>query len=115
MRKAERMYAIAQYLHSTTGRTLDQIKARFDVSERTVFRDIAALIEEGVPIVCETGRYRVVSEGRKREGNLDSTDLQLVRIALKSGEVAAKNGPLSKALARIINKLDQLLRDKKGR
>jgi len=109
------MYVIAQYLHSNAGRTLDQIKSRFDVSERTVFRDIAALIEEGVPIVCESGRYRVVSDARKREGNLDSTDLQLVRIALKSGEVAAKNGPLSKALARIINKLDELLRDSKKR
>lgn len=109
MRKAERMYALAQYLHTTPGRTIEQIKGRFDVSERTVFRDLAALISEGVPIVCESSKYRVDREVKKGD-SLDSTDLDLVRVALKSGEVAAKNGPLSKALARIINKLDELLK-----
>ncbi len=108
MSRTERLFAVTQYLQTENGRTLTDLAARMGVSERTVFRDLASLQESGLPIVCEAGRYRI--KGGKSGGlSLDSGELALVRVALKSTSVARKNGPLSRTLTRIIAKLDQLL------
>jgi predicted DNA-binding transcriptional regulator YafY len=112
MSRTERLFAVTQYLQTNNGRTLADFAARMGVSERTVFRDLASLQESGVPIVCDAGRYRI--KGAKSGGlSLDSGELALVRVALKSTAVARKNGPLSRTLTRIISKLDQVLGKKR--
>ena len=55
MRRADRLFQIVQYLRGgrlLTARTLSQ---RLEVSERTIYRDIADLIGSGVPIEGESG------------------------------------------------------------
>lgn len=56
MRKAERLFQILNYLRNRrTVLTAKQIAEHLEVSERTIYRDIQALIVSGVPIEGEAG------------------------------------------------------------
>ncbi|MFE1592165.1 helix-turn-helix transcriptional regulator [Nocardia sp. NPDC058705] len=58
MTKTERLYALAEELraYSPRPRTARQLAARFEVSTRTIERDLAALAQAGVPIMTVPGR-----------------------------------------------------------
>lgn len=58
MNRTDRMYAIVESLRvaGSRGRTCASLSERFEVSTRTIKRDIAALIEAGVPVVSFDGR-----------------------------------------------------------
>ena len=57
MNKAERLHAITEYMRRRrTPVTVADLARYFEVDERTVFRDLAALREQHVPIVGEPGR-----------------------------------------------------------
>ncbi len=58
MNRTDRMYAIVEALRvaGSRGRTCAVLSERFEVSTRTIKRDIAALVEAGVPIVSFDGR-----------------------------------------------------------
>jgi predicted DNA-binding transcriptional regulator YafY len=63
MRRADRLFQIVQYLRGgrlVTARTLGQ---RLEVSERTIYRDIADLQASGVPIDGEAGVGYLMREG----------------------------------------------------
>ncbi len=61
MKRLERLTALMSLLQSQHYTTIAQITERFDISERTVFRDLRALEESGVPVTFEEGRgYRVL-------------------------------------------------------
>jgi predicted DNA-binding transcriptional regulator YafY len=56
--RTERLYAIVEELRAagTTGRTSAWLAERFEVSARTIKRDVAALLEVGTPIAGVEGR-----------------------------------------------------------
>ena len=58
MNRTDRLYAITRALRvaGQRGRTAAWLASRFEVSTRTIKRDIAALQEIGVPITSEDGR-----------------------------------------------------------
>lgn len=58
MNRTDRMYAIVESLRmvGTRGRTCAWLAERFECSTRTIKRDIAALVNSGVPIVSFDGR-----------------------------------------------------------
>ncbi|WP_342801912.1 WYL domain-containing protein [Nocardia sp. No.11] len=58
MTKTERLYALAEELraYSPRPRTARQLAARFEVSTRTIERDLAALQQSGLPIRTVPGR-----------------------------------------------------------
>lgn len=63
--RTERLYALAEALRHTRFRsqTSASLAALFEVSERTIKRDVAALQQAGLPIFAESGRsggYRYV-------------------------------------------------------
>jgi predicted DNA-binding transcriptional regulator YafY len=63
MRRADRLFQIVQYLRGgrlTTARALGE---RREVSERTIYRDVADLIGSGVPIEGEAGVGYVMRAG----------------------------------------------------
>lgn len=63
MRRADRLFQIVQHLRGgrlTTARTLSE---RLEVSERTIYRDIADLISTGVPIDGEAGVGYLMRDG----------------------------------------------------
>lgn len=60
MRRADRLFAIVQYLRGRRLTTAAQLAQWLEVSERTIYRDIADLSASGVPIDGEAGvGYRI--------------------------------------------------------
>ena len=60
MRRADRLFAIVQYLRGRRLTTAAQLARWLEVSERTIYRDVADLAGSGVPIDGEAGvGYRI--------------------------------------------------------
>ena len=82
MNRTERLYAIVEELRRAgpVGRTSTWLAQRFEVSTRTIKRDMAALLEAGTPLEADEGRgggYRLAKHGA------------LPPLAFTSGEAAA--------------------------
>ena len=57
MRRTERLFALAEYLRSRrTGVTAEELAERFNVTLRTIYRDLASLRTADMPIRGERGR-----------------------------------------------------------
>ena len=58
MNRIDRLYALVEELRAAgrRGRTARQLAARFEVSVRTIERDLSALGQAGVPLATRTGR-----------------------------------------------------------
>ena len=63
MNRIDRLTAILIQLQSKRLITAQEIAERFDISVRTVYRDIRALEEAGVPIGAEAGKGYFIMEG----------------------------------------------------
>ncbi|MEP3032977.1 MAG: HTH domain-containing protein, partial [Pseudoruegeria sp.] len=63
MRRADRLFQIVQYLRGGRLVTAAQLAERLEVSERTIYRDIADLVGTGVPIEGEAGVGYVMRSG----------------------------------------------------
>ncbi|WP_375174299.1 helix-turn-helix transcriptional regulator [Pseudooceanicola sp.] len=63
MRRADRLFQIVQYLRGGRLTTAAQLAEKLEVSERTVYRDIADLIGSGVPVEGEAGVGYVMRAG----------------------------------------------------
>ncbi len=63
MRRADRLFQIVQHLRGGRLTTAAQLAERLEVSERTIYRDIADLIGSGVPIDGEAGVGYLMREG----------------------------------------------------
>ena len=62
MRRADRLFEIVQYLRGRRLTTARQLAAWLEVSERTIYRDVADLAASGVPIDGEAGvGYRIAA------------------------------------------------------
>src|ERR1700749_4728565 len=55
MRRADRLFQIVQLIRGRRLSTADFLAQRLEVSPRTVYRDVAALQQQGVPIDGEAG------------------------------------------------------------
>ncbi|HEY4121595.1 MAG TPA: HTH domain-containing protein [Byssovorax sp.] len=57
MKKTARLFALAEHLRARrTGVTAEQLAERFDVTVRTIYRDLDALRDASMPLVAERGR-----------------------------------------------------------
>src|SRR3979409_914284 len=64
MRRADRLFQIIQVLRRTRKPlTADAIAAELETSKRTIYRDIATLMEQRVPIRGEAGRGYILEKG----------------------------------------------------
>lgn len=63
MRRADRLFQIVQLLRGGRLTTAKQLSEKLEVSERTIYRDIADLIGTGVPIDGEAGVGYLMREG----------------------------------------------------
>lgn len=63
MRRADRLFQIVQYLRGGRLLTARRLAERLEVSERTIYRDVADLIGSGVPIDGEAGVGYLMREG----------------------------------------------------
>lgn len=63
LNRIDRLHAILTHLQSRKRVTAQQIADRFSISLRTVYRDIKALDESGVPVIGEAGSGYSIMEG----------------------------------------------------
>jgi predicted DNA-binding transcriptional regulator YafY len=63
MRRADRLFQIVQYLRGGRLTTARALAEKLEVSERTIYRDVADLIGSGVPIEGEAGVGYVMRTG----------------------------------------------------
>jgi len=63
MRRADRLFQIVQFLRGGRLVTARDLAQRLEVSERTIYRDVAELIGTGVPITGEAGMGYVMRGG----------------------------------------------------
>jgi predicted DNA-binding transcriptional regulator YafY len=63
MNRIDRLFGILLMLQMRPVIRAAEIAARYEISERTVYRDIAALLELGVPIIAQAGEGYSLPEG----------------------------------------------------
>ena len=63
MRRADRLFQIVQYLRGGRLVTAQDLAERLEVSQRTIYRDIADLQSTGVPVDGEAGIGYILREG----------------------------------------------------
>lgn len=63
LNRLSRLTAILTFLQTKTMVTSTELSSRFDVSKRTVYRDIKSLMDSGVPIYAEEGKGYKLVEG----------------------------------------------------
>lgn len=63
MNRIDRLTSIIIYLQGRKRTTVEKLAERYDISERTVFRDLKALEEAGVPIGSEAGEGYFIVKG----------------------------------------------------
>lgn len=63
MNRIDRLHAILTHLQSKKRVTAEEIADRFGISLRTVYRDVKALEESGIPVIGEAGIGYSVMEG----------------------------------------------------
>lgn len=87
MNRIDRLYALVEELRAVAPRPLSasRLAERFEVSVRTIERDILALQESGVPVWAERGRtggYAIDTRATLPPLNLDPDEALAVMIAL---------------------------------
>ena len=107
MRRAERLFQIVQLIRGRRLSTARFLAERLEVSERTVYRDVADLLAQGVPIEGEAGVGYRMRAGFDLPPLMFTTDeaqalVAAVRLAqprLDTALAAQAEGALSKILA----------------
>ena len=107
MRRAERLFQIVQLIRGRRLSTASCLAGRLEVSERTVYRDVAELMAQGVPIEGEAGvGYRMQSGFdlpplmfTKQEAQALVASVRLAQPRLDVALAAHAEGAMSKILA----------------
>lgn len=92
MNRTDRLYALVEELRARAPRPVParQLAERFEVSVRTIERDVLALLEAGVPIWSERGRaggYAIDPRHTLPPLNLDADEALAVIVALATAPV----------------------------
>ena len=82
MNKASRLVVLTHMLGGRRARTVGEIAAKLDVSERTVFRYLADLQEIHIPIYKDDHGYRLLGSATLKPINLTSEEHALLKVAL---------------------------------
>ena len=104
MKRSERLLELIDLLGGHSRVTLQEIVRRFDVSERTVYRDLADVGRQIAPVVREEGGYRLIEGARIRPLALTAEERRLLTAALALPPLRDQPA-LSSRLARLAEKL----------
>ena len=105
MRRADRLFGIVQRLRGGRLATARTLAARFEVSERTIYRDIADLQASGVPVAGEAGVGYLLRDGFELPPLMFTRDEIVALVAgarmVQSFGGAAMAGAAAEALVKI--------------
>lgn len=110
MNRIDRLTAIILLLQGGK-RTASEIAHRFEVSKRTVFRDIESLCEIGVPIITEPGvhgGYSLMPDYSLAPLQLTMREALLLKLALSS-VTQLSDTPFKQERASLLAKMDALI------
>lgn len=107
MNRIDRLYALVEELRAAgrRGRTARQLAARFEVSVRTIERDLSALGQAGVPLATRTGRAGGFSLDRSMSLpplNFTPGEAAAVAVALSQNEHVLFKSDARSALQKIV-------------
>ncbi|MEM9707315.1 MAG: YafY family protein [Pseudomonadota bacterium] len=109
MRRADRLFQIVQYLRGGRLTTARSLAERLEVSERTIYRDVADLIGNGVPIEGEAGVGYVMRAGFDLPPLMFSRD-EIVALVAGARLIRAWGGTgMAKAAEEALVKIDAVL------
>lgn len=112
MRRADRLFQIVQYLRGGRLVTAAMLAGRLEVSERTIYRDIADLQSTGVPIDGEAGIGYIMRSGFDLPP-LMFTGAEIVALVTGARMVKAWGGTaMSAAAEEALVKIEAVLPDK---
>lgn len=95
-RSLERWFQILTVLMGGGHPTADDLARRFGVTRRTIFRDIAALEEQRIPVVRQEGRYAIMDTYRVKPIQFQPHEVLALVAAL---DFARRSRPLGGAAA----------------
>ena len=115
MRRAERLFEIIQILRRKKLTRARDLAERLEVSERTIYRDIAALVGSGVPIEGEAGVGYLLRDGFDLPP-LMFDEREIEALALGARVVESWTDPeMAKAAASAIAKIETVVPERLGR
>lgn len=103
--KIDRLLDIVIYLLNHKTATAKQLSERFQVSVRTIQRDVESIALAGVPIMATKGSgggYQLMPAHQIRNQFLKQEDLELIVMALKSLDTGYDNARLKLVLDRYL-------------
>ena len=112
MRKKSRLFAVAEVLRARrTGVTAQQLADRFGVTLRTMYRDLQALQDAGMPIRADRGRgggYALDKHYQLPPVNFTAREAALL-VALTRVAIEQRLMPFPKAIERVADKVKAAL------
>ena len=114
MRRADLLYRLLAFLRRRRTATARELAAHLEVSERTVYRDVADLVHSGVPLRGEAGvGYRLERSAELPPVMLDADEVQALVFGARL--VERYGDPALRAAARsAVDKLAEVLPDTRG-
>lgn len=82
MSRPARLIEMVHLLSGRRARTIEELADRFEISERTAYRDLADLAAQHIPIYKDEHGYRLLETATLRPLNLTSEEHALLKIAL---------------------------------
>jgi len=115
MRRADRLFQIVQHLRGGRLVTAKTLSERLEVSERTIYRDVADLMASGVPIDGEAGVGYILRSGFDLPPLMFTRD-ELAALTLGARFVKAWGGPrLALAAEEALVKIEAVLPEREKR
>ena len=109
MRRADRLFQIVQLLRGGRLTTAARLAETLEVSERTIYRDIADLIGSGVPVAGEAGVGYVMEEGFDLPPLMFNTD-EIIALVAGARLIRAWGGSsMAKAAEEALEKIHAVL------
>ena len=102
--KIDRLYAITVYLLNHGKATATELSRKFEVSVRTVQRDIDSLCKAGIPIAAETGAgggYYLAEDFRMDAHMATDEDYSFILTALKGFSSAMNSSKIDATLEKV--------------
>ena len=111
LKRLSRLIAILTQLQTRRLSTAPELASRFSVSSRTIYRDIKALEQAGVPILTEEGKGYSLMEGYRMPPVMFTESEANALVTAEQLVIKNKDASLVKEYTNAVNKIKAVLKD----